>query len=184
MEFYPYILIFHIMAMMSWMASLFYLPRLFVYHAENIDKPQFVEIVKIQEYKLYKYIDVPAMWATIGSGVVMFVLNPVLFDIGIWAYGKITAALILVGYDLSMNHYRKQLLTDTCQKSGKFFRAYNEFPTLISILIVTYAILKDVPFVFTGFMIALFAFIAYVLLKHAKEPNLKVVEQELAHMKK
>lgn len=183
MEYYQYILIFHVMAFMSWMASLFYLPRLFVYHAENMDKPDFVEIVKIQEYKLYKYIDVPAMWATIISGATMFILNPVLFDIGIWAYGKIAVALLLVGYDLSMNHYRKQLLTDTCKKSGKFFRSYNEFPTLISILIVTYVILKDVPVFFTIFMIAVFAFTVYILMKHAKEPNLKVVEQELERMK-
>ena len=178
MEFYSYILIFHIMAMMSWMASLFYLPRLFVYHAENMDKKEFVEVVKIQEYKLYKYIDVPAMWATIISGTTMFILNPALFDIGLWAYGKIAAACLLIAYDYSMNHYRKELLTDTCKKSGKFFRSYNEFPTLISILIVTYVITKELPVAFTAFMIALFIFIVYVLMKHAKEPNLKVAQEE------
>ena len=184
MEYYSYLLIFHVMAFMSWMAGLFYLPRLFVYHAENMDKKEFVEIVKIQEYKLYKYIDAPAMIATIFSGVSMFLLNPGLFDIGLWAYGKIAVVSLLVVYDLSMNYYRKQLLTDTCTKSGKFFRAYNEFPTLIAILIVTYVILKDIPFIFTGFMIVLFMLIAYVLLKHAKEPNLKVVELELKRMGK
>jgi putative membrane protein len=170
------------MAFMSWMAGLFYLPRLFVYHAEHMDKPDFVKIVEIQEYKLYKYIDFPAMLATIISGVVMFILNPGLFDIGPWAYAKIAALVLLVWYDLSMDHYRKQLLKKTCTKSGKFFRAYNEFPTLLSILIVTYVILKDVPTIFTGFMVLLFAFIVYVLLKHAKEPNLKVAEEELKRM--
>lgn len=167
------------MSFMSWMAGLFYLPRLFVYHAEHMDKPDFRKIVEIQEYKLYKYIDFPAMLATVISGTAMFILNPGLFDIGIWAYGKIAALVLLVWYDLSMNHYRKQLLTRTCTKSGKFFRAYNEFPTLLSILIVTYVVLKDVPTLFTGFMVVLFSVIVIVLLKHAKEPNLKVAEDEL-----
>lgn len=184
MDYYQYILIFHIMAMMSWMAGLFYLPRLFVYHAEHMDKPDFVKVVEIQEYKLYKYIDFPAMIATIISGVTMFILNPTLFEIGYWAYGKITVVLLLIWYDLSMNHYRKELLTRKCTKSGKFFRAYNEFPTLISILIVTYVMLKEVPLIFTGIMIVIFAVIVKVLLKHAKEPNLKVTENELKELQK
>ena len=56
MEYYSWILTFHVVSFMSWMAMLFYLPRLFVYHVENIDKKEFVEVVKIQEYKIYKYI--------------------------------------------------------------------------------------------------------------------------------
>lgn len=184
MEYYQYILIFHIMAFMSWMAGLFYLPRLFVYHVEHMDKPDFVKIVEIQEYKLYKYIDFPAMLATVISGITMFVLNPALFDIGLWAYAKIAALILLVWYDLSMDYYRKQLMTKTCTKSGKFFRAYNEFPTLLSILIVTYVMLKEVPPIFTGFMLVFFAVIVYVLLKHAKEPNMKVVEEELKTLQK
>lgn len=183
MEYYQYILIFHIMSFMSWMAGLFYLPRLFVYHVEHMNKPDFVKIVEIQEYKLYKYIDFPAMIATVISGVIMFILNPYLFDIGIWAYGKIVAVVLLIWYDLSMNHYRKQLLTKTCTKSGKFFRVYNEFPTLLSILIVTYVVLKNVPLFFTIFMMLLFAVVVRVLLKHAKEPNMKVVEEELKNLK-
>lgn len=183
MEYYQYILIFHVMSFLSWMAGLFYLPRLFVYHAEHMDKPDFVKIAQIQEYKLYKYIDVPAMIATVLSGGVLFWLNPALFEMGPWAYAKIFAAAVLVGYDLSMNHYRKQLLLGTCTKSGKFFRAYNEFPTLISILIVTYVVLKEIPLIFTIFMLIVFSIIVYVLLKHAKEPNLHVAQDELERMK-
>jgi putative membrane protein len=62
------------------MAMLFYLPRLFVYHQENSEKKEFIEIVKIQELKLYKYIGLPAMWATIISGILMIVANPELFQ--------------------------------------------------------------------------------------------------------
>ncbi|WP_331775476.1 CopD family protein [Sulfurospirillum sp. 1612] len=184
MEYYQYILIFHIMSFMSWMAGLFYLPRLFVYHEEHLDKPDFKKVVEIQEYKLYKYIDAPAMIATVLSGVTMFVLNPALFESGMWVYAKIIAVIALIGYDLSMNHYRKQLLLDTCTKSGKFFRAYNEFPTLLSILIVTYVVLKSVPVIFTVLMLIVFAIIVFVLFKHAKAPNLKVAEEERLELKR
>ena len=171
------------MSFMSWMAGLFYLPRLFVYHEEHLDKPDFKKIVEIQEYKLYKYIDAPAMIATVLSGMTMFALNPALFQSGMWVYAKILAVITLIGYDLSMNHYRKQLLLGTCAKSGKFFRAYNEFPTLLSILIVTYVVLKSVPLVFTIFMLIVFSITVFVLLKHAKAPNLKVTEEERKHLK-
>ena len=56
MEYYTWILTFHIMAFMSWMSMLFYLPRLYVYHVENLDKKDFTDIIKVQEFKLYKYI--------------------------------------------------------------------------------------------------------------------------------
>ena len=80
MEYYTWVLTFHIMAMMSWMAMLFYQPRLYVYHTENQNKKEFVDVVKIQELKMYKYIGVPAMWATIISGAVMLYLNPYLLS--------------------------------------------------------------------------------------------------------
>ena len=75
MEYYTWILSFHIMMVLSWMAMLFYLPRLFFYHVENIDKKEFVEVVKIQEFKLIKYIGIPAMWATVISGLIMLFLH-------------------------------------------------------------------------------------------------------------
>ena len=109
MDYYMYILIFHIMSFISWMAVLFYLPRLFVYHVEHADKPDFVEVVKIQEFKLYKYIGVPAMWASIVSGTLMLFLNPALFDTGLWIYAKLFLLAVLVAYDYSMDVYRKQL---------------------------------------------------------------------------
>ncbi len=171
-----YILVFHIVSFMSWMAVLFYLPRLFVYHVEHMDKSQFVEVVEIQEFKLYKYIGFPAMLASVASGALMLVLNPTLFDTGLWIYAKLFLLLVLIAYDHSMEIYRKQLLKGTCTKSGKFFRAYNEAPTLLSILIVTFVVLKDIPIYFTAFMLVLFAVVVYVLMKHAKEPNLDVLK--------
>ena len=167
MEYYTWILTFHIMAMMSWMAMLFYLPRLFVYHVENIEKKEFVAVVKIQEYKIYKYIGLPAMWATIISGITMIILNPILLDFqtSFWMYAKLTTLVILVYYSFSLEKYRKELDNNTCKKSGKFFRMYNEMPTMLSILIVGYVITKTFSILFTAIVILLFAYISYIIMK-------------------
>ena len=75
MNYYNAILVFHILSFLSWFAMLFYLPRLFVYHAENREKSDFVKVVKIMEYKLIKYIGNPAMWATIISGTILIYIT-------------------------------------------------------------------------------------------------------------
>ena len=169
MEYYTWILSFHVVAFMSWMAMLFYLPRLFVYHVENIDKKEYVEIVKIQEYKIYKYIGMPAMWATIISGVAMLSLNTSVFSSGGWMHAKLTALAFLIAYSFSLEKYRKQLENDTCTKSGKFFRMYNELPTMLAILIVTYVITKSFSIIFTLIILALFGFISYKIMQPKKE---------------
>jgi len=167
MEYYTWILTFHVMSFMSWMAMLFYLPRLFVYHVENIDKKEFVEIIKIQEYKIYKYIGAPAMWATIVSGAVMLYLNSSILSAGAggWMHAKLAVLVLLVIYSLSLEKYRVQLENDICTKSGKFFRMYNEMPTMLSILVVGYVITKSFSIIFTLITIALFAFISYKIMQ-------------------
>jgi len=171
MQYYTYILAFHIISMMSWMAMLFYLPRLYVYHQENFDKKEFVEIVKIQEYKLYKYIGLPAMWATIISGISMLVLNTNIFQSGAWIHAKLSVAVLMIAYSFSLEYYRKQLENDTCTKSGKFFRAYNEIPTVLAILIVTFVILKSVPIYFSIGIISFFIFVMYKIMNPKKQEN-------------
>ncbi len=167
MEYYTWILTFHVMAFMSWMAMLFYQPRLYVYHTEYKDKPDFVEVVKIQEYKMYKYIGVPAMWATILSGAVMLYLNPYLLssEAGGWMHAKLLFAFLLVIYSYSLGYYMKQLEQGTCTKSGNFFRAYNEVPTVLSLLIVGYVITKTFSILFTVITLLFGAFLVYKVLK-------------------
>ena len=109
MDYYLWVVIFHLMAMMSWMAMLFYQPRLYVYHTEHKNKPDFVEVVKIQEYKMYKYIGLPAMWATVLSGFLMISLRPDLLESGGWLYAKLFFVLVLVAYSFSLEYYRKEL---------------------------------------------------------------------------
>jgi len=167
-EYYLPILAFHVIAVMSWMAMLFYLPRLFVYHQEHSDKKEFVEVVKIQESKIYKIIGAPAMWATIISGILMVYANPELLKQG-WFHAKLLVLVFLIAYSFSLEYYRKQLENGTCTKSGKFFRAYNEVPTVLAILIVTFVILKDIPVLFSIGITLFFAFIIYMIMKPKKE---------------
>ena len=142
MAYYTWILAFHVMSFTSWMAVLFYLPRLFIYHREHSDNIAFGEVVKIQEYKLYAYIGVPAMWASIISGGVMLYLNPGIFSSGSWMYIKLFFLVFLTAYSFSLNAIRKKLIVDPEYKSGKYFRFYNEVPTLLMIVIVIMVVVK------------------------------------------
>lgn len=166
-EYYLPILAFHVISVLSWMAMLFYLPRLYVYHQEHKEKEQFVQIVKIQEYKIYNYIGVPAMWATIISGAAMIFANPELMKQG-WFHAKLTLIIIMIGYSHSLGVYLKQLANDKCTKSGRFFRAYNEVPTILAILIVTFVIMKSIPVYFSIGITLFFAFIMYKIMTHKK----------------
>ena len=168
-EYYYPILAFHIIAVLSWMSLLFYLPRLFVYHQEHKDKEQFVEVVKIQELKIYKIIGFPAMIATIISGVMLIIANPDLLKEA-WFHAKLSLLILLIAYSFSLEYFRKQLANETCNKSGKFFRAYNEVPTILAILIVTYVITKSIPIIFSLGITLFFVFIMYMIMK-AKPKN-------------
>ena len=136
---YNWLIWFHIISLVSWFAALFYMPRLFVYHAENADNEGFVAVVKVMEMKIYKYIGIPAMWATVLSGGVL--AYHVGFSGG-WLHAKITLVLLLMAYFFSLGRMRVKLLNDSCVKSGKFFRAYNEVPTILLLLIVALVIFK------------------------------------------
>lgn len=162
--YYP-VLAFHVIAVLSWMSMLFYLPRLYVYHQEHKEKEQFVEVVKIQEFKLYKYIGMPAMWATIFSGIFLIYNNMELMNQG-WMHAKLLLLVLLIVYSFSLETYRQQLEKNLCTKSGKFFRAYNEVPTILAILIVTYVITKSIPIIFSVGITLFFVFIMYMIMKN------------------
>jgi len=142
MAYYNWILAFHVMSFVSWMAMLFYLPRLFIYHREHADVKAFTDIVKIQEYKLFKYIGVPAMWATLISGATMLYLNSGIFSSGGWMHAKLFFVALLIAYHFSLEILRKKLIEDPHYKSGKWFRIYNEVPTLLMIAIVIMVVVK------------------------------------------
>lgn len=167
-EYYLPVLAFHVISVLSWMAMLFYLPRLYVYHQEHKDKDQFVEVVKIQEFKLYKYIGAPAMWATVFSGTYLIYSNMELMAQG-WFHAKLLLVVLLVIYSMSLEKFRKQLACGECVRSGKFFRAYNEVPTVLAILIVTFVILKYVPIYFSVGITLFFGFVMYMIMKQKEK---------------
>ena len=169
-QYYMGIKAFHVIAFMSWMAMLFYLPRLFVYHVEQSSKKEFVEVVKIQERLLYKAIGFPAFIATLISGICLILANPDLMKSG-WFHVKLLVLVFLIFYSFSLEYYRKQLLEDKCKRSGRFFRAYNEVPTALSILIVAYAVTKEFHPIFTAGVSIVFAIICFVIMKHKKNKD-------------
>lgn len=137
---YDWILWFHVLSFISWFSAIFYMPRLLVYHAEHIDNKGFVEVVKIQELKLMKFIGFPAMWATIISGLIL--AYPYGFSGNIWIYAKLVFVLLLAVYFYSLDKFRLQFAKDSCTKSGKFFRMYNEIPTILMFFIVGMVVFK------------------------------------------
>ncbi|NOQ29629.1 MAG: protoporphyrinogen oxidase HemJ [Helicobacteraceae bacterium] len=140
---YAWIMWLHVISMISWFAALFYLPRLFIYHTENKDNEGFTKIVKVQEYKLYYYIGLPAMYATVLSGIALAFLYPTnIFTTGGWFHAKLFFIAILIVFFFSINVYRKQLENETCTKSSKWFRVYNEVPTILMMLIVAMVVVK------------------------------------------
>ncbi len=139
---YLWLKVIHIVFMVSWMAVLFYLPRLFVYHAENKDNEGFIKVVKIMEKKLFYFIGIPAFLLTFISGISMIILNPDLLKSGGWLHAKITLVVLLAAYFFHNEYIRRKFEKDSCNKSGKFFRIYNEIPTVLLILIVILVIIR------------------------------------------
>lgn len=163
MTYYLEILAFHIIAVLSWMSMLFYMPRLFVYHQENKESKAFTDVVKVQERKIYKIIGMPAMWASILSGGTLIFLNPMLLEQG-WFIAKLIILVLMITYSYSLEYFRKILEKDECNKNGQFFRAYNEVPTLFAILIVVFVVTKTIPIYFSVGITLLFGFIIYKIL--------------------
>ncbi len=128
----------HLISMVAWFAGLFYLPRLFVYHVEH---PEAAPTLTIMEHKLARYIMLPAALATFGFGLSLILIDPSLMAMG-WLHAKFALVLILVTYHATLEVHRTNLATGRNRKSGRFFRLYNEVPTLLLIAIVFLAVLK------------------------------------------
>ena len=131
----------HLIAVISWMAGLLYLPRIFVYHSETHDKSQ-QTVFKTMEKKLYNYIMMPAMLLSWLFGILL--LHNLSFAVfaELWMQIKIIAVVILTYYHFTLGKYLNDFATDTNQKTSKFFRIYNEIPTLILIVVIFVVIFK------------------------------------------
>ncbi len=131
---------FHLMAVVSWFAGLFYLPRLFVYHAMSEDQIS-RERFKIMERKLYRGIMTPAAIATLVFGLWMLHLNSALLAMG-WIKAKLVLIMLLIIYHGFCGYFVRQFAADCNTRSHVFFRVFNELPVLALIAIILLAVLK------------------------------------------
>jgi putative membrane protein len=131
----------HVIAVIAWMAGMLYLPRLFVYHARAEKGSIQSETFKIMERRLYRGITTPAMIATWVFGLWMVVAGMVDWSSG-WPYLKAAMVLGLSGFHGFLGRNLRNFAGDSNTKSEKFFRAINEIPTLLMIVIVIAVIVK------------------------------------------
>lgn len=132
---------FHLIAVVCWFAALFYLPRLFVYHAMSEDTAS-RERFKIMERKLYRGIMTPSAIATIALGFWMLHLNLGYYSSVGWVKLKLLLVLLLVCYHLACGVFLRQFATDKNTRSHTFYRIFNELPVVLLIAIVLLAVLK------------------------------------------
>ena len=131
----------HIIAVISWMAGLLYLPRIFVYHSEADHDAQ-RKVFKVMERKLYNYIMMPAMLLSWLFGVLLIHTLGFSIFLELWMQIKLIAVIILTYYHFTLSKYLNDFATDNNQKTSKFFRIYNEIPTIILIVVIFVAIFK------------------------------------------
>ncbi len=134
----------HLIAVISWMAGLLYLPRIFVYHVENKEKKEATDIFEVMERRLFIYIMRPAMILTWAFGIILVHLNGIEIFSQLWMQIKIVLVIILSAYNGYLGRCLSNLKNSTNTKSAKFFRIINEIPTVILIIIVFLAIFKPI----------------------------------------
>ena len=141
MNFYLLYKSLHLISVISWMAGLLYLPRIFVYHSETKEDTQ-SEIFKTMERKLYNYIMMPAMILSWVFGVLL--IHSLGFSIfsELWMQIKTAAILLLTHYHFYLGKHLRMFALNNNNKSSKFFRIINEVPTILLIVIVFVVVFK------------------------------------------
>ena len=134
----------HLIAVISWMVGLLYLPRIFVYHVENSEKKEATEIFETMEKRLYFYIMRPAMIATWLFGIILIYINGLDIFSQLWMHIKLTLVIFLTIYHEYLGICLKSLKLKTNTKTSKFFRIINEVPTIILIFIIFIVIFKPI----------------------------------------
>lgn len=138
---YSWIKALHIISVIAWMAGLLYLPRLFVYQVLVEPGSARAEMLKLMQRRLLKAIMNPAMIASWGFGLWMLAANPGLLE-NIWVWMKLAAVVGLTGCHMVFARMRRQLEADDHSRSDRFYRVWNEVPTLLMIAIVILAVVK------------------------------------------
>ncbi len=142
MNFYLTLKALHLIAVISWMAGLLYLPRIFVYHSEKSDEKSVSEVFKTMEFKLYNYIMMPAMILSWIFGLLL--ISSIGFDqlSNYWLILKLILVTILTFYHFFLGTCLNKFKTNENKFSSKFYRVFNEIPTLLLILIIFVVVFK------------------------------------------
>jgi protoporphyrinogen IX oxidase len=131
----------HLIAVISWMAGLLYLPRIFVYHSENSNEIV-VSVFKTMERKLFYYIMMPAMFLSWLFGLILISLIGFENLGNLWLQLKFVFVILLTIYHFYLGNLLNKFSLDQNQKSSKFYRYINEIPTILLILIIFIVIFK------------------------------------------
>lgn len=138
---YPWLKALHIIAMVCWFAGLFYLPRLFVYHAmseDEISRERFCTM----ERKLYRGIMLPSMIATLAFGIWLISLNPGYYFSQDWMHAKLALVVLLIAYHHICGAQLKRFARGENQRGHVFYRWFNEAPVLALLAIVILVVVK------------------------------------------
>ena len=134
----------HLIAVVSWMAGLLYLPRIFIYHVENKEKKEATDIFEVMEKRLFYYIMIPSMVLTWLFGIILVYLNGVEIFSQLWIQIKIVLVILLSAYNYYLGKCLVSLKNNSNTRSSKFFRIINEIPTVMLIFIVFLVIFKPI----------------------------------------
>jgi len=134
----------HLIVVVSWMAGLLYLPRIFVYHVENKEKKQAIEIFEVMEKRLYFYIMRPAMILTWLFGIILVYLNGVEIFSQLWMQLKFVLVILLSIFHEYLGKCIYSLKNGINLRSSKYFRIINEIPTIILIIVIFVVIFKPI----------------------------------------
>ena len=144
MNYYLLLKSLHLIAVISWMAGLLYLPRIFVYHVENSEKKEATEIFEVMEKRLYFYIMRPAMILSWFFGMILIYINGLDVFSQLWMHIKLGLVVLLTIYHEYLGMCLRSLRLNTNTKTSKFFRIINEVPTIILIFIIFIVIFKPI----------------------------------------
>lgn len=139
---YEWLRALHIIAVISWMAGMLYLPRLFVYHVDAKLGSDQSETFKVMERRLLKYIMSPAMGASWLLGLAMLYANPGMMEGAGWMHAKLLFVVLMSGAHGVLSKHVRKFANDENEKSTKYFRILNEVPTVLMIGIVIFAVVQ------------------------------------------
>jgi len=141
LQHYLWVKALHIIAVISWMAGMLYLPRLYVYHAGAAAGSDLSETFKVMERRLLRLIINPAMILSWALGGLMLWANTSLLSSG-WVHAKLALLVLMQVFHAFLSRWRKAFFKDANTKTARFFRFANEVPTLLMIAIVALAVAK------------------------------------------